>query len=293
MIFSNMSSHIKLPWQVKMLLKLIFSILPFGYSFWRYFGIFRHGQMDNVTYPVKIFSHHVERAYSEGSIKNYSLLELGPGDSIASAIVGYSFGISKIYLVDTGFFATQNLRYYKNLVNYLSSKGLATPDFSDIHSFQDLLRSCNCEYLSNGLASLSTIPNESVDFIWSHSVLEHIYKDQLMSVHRELYRILKVGGRSSHNIDYQDHLNYSLNSYRFPSSIWESQLFRESGFYTNRVPASQMHKLILSTGFTCVSQSFGRWPELPILRSDLDQDFKCYSDDELISRTSHISLLKM
>ena len=54
-----------------------------------------------------------------------------------------------------------------------------------------------------------------------------------------------------------------------------------------------MHKQILNSGFTLLSQSFGRWPELPILRSDLDKEFQRYSDQELIIRTSHISLLKI
>ena len=53
-------------------------------------------------------------------------------------------------------------------------------------------------------------------------------------------------------------------------------------FYTNRVPAVEMHKQILNTGFTLLSQSFGRWPELPILRSDLDMEFQRYSDQELL-----------
>ena len=281
------------PWQVKIFLKLVLSVFPFNYSFWRFFGLFRHGQMDNSYYPLKIFSHHIKRAYIDSSIKNFSVLELGPGDSIASAIIGFSFGVSNTYLVDSGFFATQDLRYYKNLVNFLSCKGFATPDLTDTHSFDELLTACNCEYLTNGLKSLRTIPDKSVDFIWSHSVLEHIYKEQLLNIHDELFRVLKSGGRSSHNIDYQDHLNYSLNSYRFPSYIWESQLFRQSGFYTNRVPAVEMHKQILNTGFTLLSQSFGRWPELPILRSDLDKEFQRYSDQELIIRTSHISLIKI
>ena len=291
-MIANIRSLFSLPWQLKLFLKLVLSFLPFNYAFWRSLGLFRHGQMDNFSYPLKIFAHHIDRAYSGTPIKNFSVLELGPGDSIASAILGFSFGASKIYLVDSGSFATQDLRYYKHLVNYLSYKGFSTPDLTDVHSFADILRSCNCEYLTNGLNSLRTIQDESIDFIWSHSVLEHIYKDQLTFIHRELYRILKIGGRSSHNIDYQDHLQHSLNSYRFPSSIWESQLFRQSSFYTNRVPATEMHKLILNTGFTLVSQSFGRWPELPILRSDLNKDFEHYTDQELSTRTSHISVIK-
>ena len=77
------------------------------------------------------------------------------------------------------------------------------PDFSMAASFEDILRICNAEYLTNGVSSLRQIASGSIDFVWSHSVLEHVRKNELGTVLQELKRILKPGSLSSHNIDFR------------------------------------------------------------------------------------------
>lgn len=50
----------------------------------------------------------------------------------------------------------------------------------------------------------------------------------------ELGRVLKPDGICVHRVDLNDHLGGCLNNLRFTDAIWESVLFRESGFYANR-----------------------------------------------------------
>jgi hypothetical protein len=119
-------------------------------------------------------------------------------------------------------------------------------------------------------------------------VLEHIRKHELHAVLNELRRILKPGAFSSHNIDYQDHLDFALNNLRFSENLWESSLFVESGFYTNRVPAVRLHRMFRDTGFEILQEAFGKWPTLPIPRSSLHKEFQAFTDEELLNRTSHV-----
>ena len=277
-------------WFLKILIKIIISRFPLPYRFWKLIGFFKHGSMDSCEYAIKIFNLHFNRAFPYQIPSSLKILELGPGDSAASAIIGYAYGVSCTYLVDIDNFATQDIAYYKKLALLLKSKGLNPPNLSAVSSFNELLRISNAIYLPNGLSSLKTIEEKSIDFIWSHSVLEHIRKQQFCEIVKELKRITKCNGINSHSIDFQDHLDHSLNNLRFEERIWESKLFVRSGFYTNRIPAVKMHSIFRKIGFSVERESFGKWPELPIQRSKMHQDFDMYNDKELINRTSYILL---
>lgn len=52
-------------WRLKVLAKIIFSRLPFGYSIWQKLGLFRHGQMDSSEYALRVFDSHIKRANLE------------------------------------------------------------------------------------------------------------------------------------------------------------------------------------------------------------------------------------
>jgi SAM-dependent methyltransferase len=277
-------------WSFKIIAKLIIARLPVPYSFWRSLSLFRHGSMDSTDYPIKIFNLHSKRAFPDGLPSNAVILELGPGDSVASALLGYAHGASKTYLVDVGSFARKDTVFYQTLATDINNKGMQYPDLTAAIYFDDILQASNASYLTNGLSSLRTIPSDSVDFIWSHSVLEHVRMNELSPILSELHRILKPSGLSSHNIDYQDHLAYSLNNLRFPEKLWESDFFAKSGFYTNRVPAIKLHGLLQEAGFKILHEEFGKWPSLPIPRRTLNTDFKKFTDKELCNRTSHVLL---
>lgn len=279
-----------LNWVIKLGVKLIISRLPVPYVFWKAIGAFRHGRMDSIEYPLKIFNLHTTRAYPERFPSKLTLLELGPGDSVASAIIASAYDASHIYLVDVGDFASKNVNFYKNIALDLRNRGLSVSDISSAKTVEDILKICNASYLTNGITDMKQIKSDSVDFIWSHSVLEHVRKSELRIMLQELKRILKPGSFSSHNIDYQDHLDKSLNNLRFPEQIWESSLFVNSGFYTNRIPAVIMHDLFKLAGFKILKEEYGKWPSLPIKRKLLNTAYKKYDDEVLINRTSHVLL---
>ena len=277
-------------WALKIVGKMLFSRFHLPYGFWKWVGIFRHGRMDSLDYPIKIFTLHVNRAFPHGLPNDSVILELGPGDSIASALLGYASGAKQIYLVDVGDFSRRDVAFYRALASDMSRKGYRVPDLGMADSFDAILSACNARYSTEGISSLGTIASESVDFIWSHSVLEHIRKHELRATLNELRRILKPKALSSHNIDYQDHLDHGLNNLRFSEKVWESTLFIESGFYTNRVPAVMLHEMFTEVGFEILQESFGKWPVLPTARRAMHKDFQIFSDAELLNRTSHVLL---
>jgi SAM-dependent methyltransferase len=281
---------VPMKWALKVVAKLLVSRLPLPYGFWKAIGLFRHGRMDSADYPIKIFNLHTARAFPLGLPNDAVILELGPGDSVASALLGFSQGARQVCLVDVGNFARSDVAFYQALALDMKKKGFAVPDLGAAESINDVLQACNARYLTQGITSLRTIPSGSIDFMWSHSVLEHVRRCELGDVLGELRRILKPGGMASHNIDYQDHLDHALNNLRFSEALWESPLFAGAGFYTNRVPAVCLHQMFREYGFDILQEDFGKWPELPTPRSAMDQVFQSFSDDDLLNRTSHVLL---
>ncbi|MDO8264188.1 MAG: class I SAM-dependent methyltransferase [Gallionella sp.] len=275
-------------WLLKLSAKVVLSRLGIPYELWRKAGLFRHGQMDSYEYAVKIFQLHASRAFPQGDLSGKTVLEIGPGDSLASAVIGRALGAGRIILVDAGRFATVDFGFYRSLAAQLSACGYRSPDLAGVDTLQGMLSACQAEYLTSGVSSFSELGDATVDYAWSHSVLEHIPKSELPELMAQLRRVLRPEGVMSHNIDFQDHLDYSLNSLRFSEADWEAPLMRGAGFYTNRVRATEMHQLIRSAGFHIVEEEFGRWPALPMPRKKLHPDFRGLSDDELRIRTSYV-----
>ncbi len=274
-------------WLAKIIIKVFLSRLPFNYSIWKRFNIFKHGQMESFDYSKRIFEGHYKDMNRFNSISNPSMLEIGPGDSLFSMIFSRKYSKNKFYFLDVEDFANKDVNLYKKLIRKLVNKGyLKKFDIKADFSFDELISFSNANYMTSGLLDLKKLKNESIDYIFSHSVLEHVRLYELEELISQIYRVIKPGGIISHNINYKDHLSESLNNLRFSEKIWESGLFANSGFYTNRVPAVKMHSLFKNIGFQIVQESFGSWKNLPIQRSKISNDFKLFSDKELSICTS-------
>ena len=275
-------------WRLKIASKVLLSRLGVPYDRWRKLGIFRLGKMDQPDYAKKIFDMHILRAFPDGRLDGKTVLEIGPGDSLASAVSARAYGAAETCLVDAGAFASREVAIYRAMASLLAEAGYAVPELSDAITLEDVLARCSARYLTLGVKSFETLPDGCVDFIWSHSVLEHIPLNELPLLMREMRRVLKPEGCMSHNIDYQDHLGHALNSLRFSEEIWESPLMSNAGFYTNRVRGLTMHSMMREAGFELAKEDFGRWPELPTPRASLAARFRNLEDDELLIRTSHV-----
>jgi len=280
----------RIPWWLKLSAKMILARLPFGYALWRKLGLFRHGAMDTSDYAIRVFEAHIERSGLSGQLRGKKLLELGPGDSIATAIIAAAHGAEAI-LVDAGSFVRADVSSYRDIVNRLAEGPNDLPiDLGKCDSIEKLLERSRALYLTDGLQSLRRIESASVDLIFSQAVLEHVRCHEFLETMQECRRILKPGGIASHQVDLRDHLGGALNNLRFWETVWESKLFMGSGFYTNRIRYSEMLELCREAGFTIRSTSTRKWEQLPTPKHKLDKQFSKLPDEELCVSTFDLLL---
>jgi SAM-dependent methyltransferase len=211
----------------------------------------------------------------------FRALELGPGDSVASAIVARAFGATETYLVDVGRFAAIPVEDYLPLVDALVAQGYAVPDLRGAASIDELCERVGARYLVDGVASLRTIPSASIDVEWSQAVLEHVRVDDFDEIQSELRRVLRPSGVASHRVDLQDHLAESLNNLRFSDRVWERPAVWKSGFYTNRMRCAEIIDSMTRAGFATDLVGVDRWPSLPVKRTKLASRFRDLPTDEL------------
>ncbi len=275
-----LSSYV--PWWAKIGVKLTLSRLPIPYGVWSRLGIFRHGDMADPARAISAFRTHLDRARAVRTIPDrFTMLELGPGDSLLSAGVARALGGGKSWLSDAGDFASRDPNLFVALDAALAAAGLPINNLSAGLSFEETLERLNAHYLTGGVASLATIPDESVDLIWSSVVLEHVRRDQFPVLARELARILEPGGVMSHAIDLRDHLGGSLNNLRFSPQTWEHPSWRDAGFYTNRMSQIEIIDVFAAAGFKVVDVRNDLWAAPPLERIKMHRSFRSRSDAEL------------
>ena len=272
--------RLRLPWQLKLVAKLLLSRLRLPYRLLAALRMFRHGDMENADYALGVFEHHLVQS-GLTSLQDKVCLELGPGDALTSALIAHAHGARQCYLVDAGAFASTDIGTYRVQSEQLRASGMHAADLADCHSVEAFLSATNSTYLTGGLESLRQLPDASIDFIWSHAVLEHVRLHEFDATLAELGRILKPDGVCSHRIDLQDHLAASLHNLRFRRETWEKEWMARSGFYTNRVRFSDMVARFEAAGFCSALDKIDRWEILPVSRKALNEEFAGLDDDEL------------
>lgn len=270
----------QIPWWTKIGAKLLLARLPLGYAVWQRLGLFRHGSMDSSDYAIGVFFTHVDRAGLTGRLHGKRIVELGPGDSVATAVIAAAHGAQAV-LVDSGAFVRVDVAPYIKLADALQRRGVMAPDLGACRDIDDVLARCNAQYLTNGLDGLRTIEAASVDLIFSHAVLEHVRRRDFAATMHECRRILRSDGVASHRIDFRDHLDGRLNNLRFSARAWESELFTRSGFYTNRIQHGAMLGMFRDAGFSIEVLDVRRWERLPTPRKRMAAEFRDLPDAEL------------
>lgn len=266
-------------WFLKLTVKLVLGHIPGKNMLLRNFKMFRHGEMDDPLYALRVFRMHTDRAYPGKVPQELTFLELGPGDSLLSGFIAAAHGAKKTYLVDVGRYAMKNYEAYIEGGKALSSHGLDIDQ--DFSSLEMAIKNNRIDYLTNGLESLKSIPSGSVDFIWSHSVLEHVRKDDFIPTIIELCRVLAPQGMMSHSIDLKDHLDKALNNLRFSEKFWENNYVANSGFYTNRLNFQNIQDAFTSGGVDIKWEHKDYWEALPTPKSSMHEDFRNQPDEIL------------
>ena len=278
------------PWWLKISLKLMLSKVPLPYSLWAKLGVFGHGDMKQPHRALDSLSIHATTAgilNQQSAVPCFSraginVLELGPGDSVFTAVIAKAMGANRVWLVDAGAFAITDMRSHKDLFAFLQKQGFDITNIQNPQSFSEMLGQCNAVYLTSGVSSLAQIDNQSIDFCFSNAVLEHVPKKDMALLARELKRVLRPSGICVHRVDLQDHLSGQLNNLRFSEAVWESRFLRKSGFYTNRIRYAEMIALFEHAGFTCNVPRVVNWDKLPTPKARMDKIFQSLPDRDLL-----------
>jgi SAM-dependent methyltransferase len=273
--------HQQVPWQLKIAAKVVLSRVPLSHRLLNKVGVFNLGGMLRPEYAVGVFQRHFQKAEFARKNEAFVALELGPGDSLFSAVIARAFGASAAYGVDAGDFAAARVEDYQALESYLRQKGLHPPSLARCSSFSDVMEVCNGRYFTNSVESLKRIPTASVDFIFSHTVLQHVRRKEFRPMLAELRRIQRPDGVGSHTISISDILGGNLNDLRFSEKTWESDLMASSGFYTNRIRYNEFLRYFQEAGFIPEVYRTAHWDTLPTPRSKMAPEFARLPESEL------------
>jgi hypothetical protein len=80
--------------------KILLSRLPISYDLWRRTSLFRHGAMDVPQRALEAVRSMIQAAGYGERFDGLSVLELGPGDSLATALIAHALGARQAVLVD-------------------------------------------------------------------------------------------------------------------------------------------------------------------------------------------------
>lgn len=272
-----------LPWWLKIAAKLVLSRLPISKKWWQKLGLFSPGFMLDPAYAISVFQAHYARAGSPPP--GFSYLELGPGDSLASAAIAWAHGANQGWLIDAGSYASRDIERYRPLFEKLAQMGLPrdAAELIACRSVSDMLNRTHCVYREDGIVGFNAVRSASLDMIFSQAVLEHVPRAEFDATLREMKRILKPTGAGSHVVDFKDHLGSALHNLRFSDGLWERRWFaKRSGFYTNRLRYSEVVAAFQNAGFSVETAVRRVWSRPPLPRERLAKQFRGLTDDDLI-----------
>lgn len=286
---SSLTSKMKgaMPWQAKIAAKVMLARLGVGYKLWKRLSLFEHGTMDRPDYALGVFETHFQRLIKHKpdlARGGFSCLEMGPGDSLLSALIARAYGAENIYLSDVGDFAERDVQIYNDMAALLQGKRGDILPHGGFRSLEHVLEHCNATYLTGGIDGMGLIPDNSVNFVWSQAVLEHIRLSEFEATLGHMHRILTPDGIASHQVDLADHLGGALNNLRFSQRMWESDFLSSSGFYTNRIRFENMLELFERADFLAEVQAVKKWPQLPTKRSSMVAPYCHMKEDDLLVR---------
>lgn len=171
---------------------------------------------------VQVTAEYIERSYRRhasaytsllGEIRG-NVLEIGPGASLAVALKFLDEGAARMTCIDVIDLVSASDELYEQIA----------PDAARLRE--------RLEYRCPEAIETTQLPSETFDFVYSAACMEHVVDPE--ATVRQIARLLKPGGVTSHQIDMRDHRDFDhpLHFLRYPERVWRISTSRR--IYTNR-----------------------------------------------------------
>jgi SAM-dependent methyltransferase len=294
-------------WKLKAKIQNLVSLLPGSLSYYIYYWIQRKfgGLRRDRLNPINRLEAGIEtvkRIEQVGcSPIGATFLEVGTGRRINTILAFWLLGAEKVVTLDLNpylkeelvradlEYIVKNKSEIENLFeNRIFNNRLdALLEFVEFpYQMKSLLKFLNVEYIAPGDASHLSLPDSSVDFHTSYTVLEHIPPEIIKAILKEGQRILKQDGLFVHCIDYSDHFSHSdksissVNFLQFSDNYWD-KIAGNRYMYMNRLRHDDFIDLFQNLNCKILMNEPDVDKNLIVqkLSFDLDARFKSKSDE--------------
>ena len=158
-------------------------------------------------------------------------------------------------------------------------------------NLSELLSKSRIEYFAPADGCATGLEPDSIDLIYSNSVLEHVPPEVIRGLMKEGFRVLKPGGLAMHNVGCNDHYAFFDKSISFANFLQygerEWRLWNNPIQYQNRLRAPEFVELAIAAGFEVINKRThvrpGTLEALASMR--IAPQFDCFSRDELAATT--------
>lgn len=238
------------------------------------------------------------------SVKDKIVLELGPGQTPDLLFAALLYGAKKVIALDINKYLKSDLydlNLYKETREWIRdavNRGelpLAETFNGERYATELPQIPLSDLYFSVYDGRRFPLEDESVDIIWTKSVLEHVREPTVMI--REMKRVLKPGGIMLHIIDLRDHTTLEngkdwLRFLRYSDMLWNLMTGNRST-WANRLRAFQWKNLFEETGFKLIYEDTANQPfHKDFSRKKLAAPFLNFQDYDLSIAWLNVAYIK-
>jgi len=205
------------------------------------------------------YNYHVKNFLGLPAPEQSCALEFGVGRNLLTPLLLSAVGARQIFAYDIERLAT--LEHINHVIRQLRGLEIPCPGqaWREIENIEvDLKSFYRINYLAPCDVRHTVLPPGSIDFVCSTSTLEHIAREDIVSIVTECRRLCSPSALMSFVIDYHDHYSTSdssitrFNFYRYSDSNW--RWFNPPNHFQNRMRHSDYEVLFESCGLTALER---------------------------------------
>ena len=262
-------------------------------------------------YYYTVWMRHVcTAAHFESWNAPQTVLEIGPGNALGTGMAALLSGVQKYMAYDAMPLLKQNFdeQLWQELIAlFRQKKAFAETDRivpstlfpSELFPDEQLAQALSDEGIERikysiqhrndlirYLNDFNSLPDNAVDYLFSHSVLEHV--EALAPLYRAMWRWLRPGGVMTHSIDFSSHgTSKEWNGHwTVPDVVWQLMQGKRS-YFLNREPASTHRKLLEQHGFEITGFHLSPLAS-SLTRDDLATRFRHLSQSDLTTVSAFV-----